>query len=150
MSSKGLKHGQKMARKRAVKAARKSAYEALAGSSKKKKRQGKSGGLSPMRGCHVMTDCGNAGCKRCYPRQQSLQNPPNISEQTEASPPSEPLSINLGDKVTVKGKSGVGRIWATDSVAKAAIVRFEGENGFSSTTWIPMSTIFAAQEVMAA
>jgi len=66
-SGKKLKHAQKMARKRAIKAARKSKYAALAGTSKKKKRQVKSGAVSVYRKAHSMTDCGNPGCKKCYP-----------------------------------------------------------------------------------
>jgi hypothetical protein len=66
--SKGLKHAQKMARKKNVKAARKAAYAALAGTSKKKKRQGGGSGPTAQRGNHIMADCGNPGCKKCYPQ----------------------------------------------------------------------------------
>lgn len=61
------KHSEKMARKRAIKAAKRAKYSALAGTSKKRKRQGTTN-RSPYKHVHVMSDCGNAGCKRCHPR----------------------------------------------------------------------------------
>ena len=68
-ASRKVKHGAKMARKRAVKAARRSEYAAMAGTSKKAKRQGKRGGPTGHKHAHVMSDCGNPGCQRCYPRK---------------------------------------------------------------------------------
>lgn len=64
--SKKTKHDEKMKRKRAEKAARKAQYEALAGTSKKKKKQGKKELTAGIyKHAHRMADCGNVGCKRC-------------------------------------------------------------------------------------
>lgn len=69
VKSRKTKHGQKMARKRAEKAARRAKYLALAGTSKKGKNQRKSVDSRGMKHAHIMSDCGNVGCKRCYPRK---------------------------------------------------------------------------------
>ncbi len=67
-SGKKAKHDKKMARKRQLKLQRKAAYAALAGASKKKKRTKGKGGPTKFRKSHAMEDCGNPGCKRCYPQ----------------------------------------------------------------------------------
>jgi hypothetical protein len=67
-ASRTKKHGAKMARKRAVKAARRAEYAAKAGTSKKAKKCNRKTGPTVMKGAHVMADCGNVGCKRCYPK----------------------------------------------------------------------------------
>lgn len=67
MASKDQKHKNKMAKKRAEKAARNAKYKALAGTSKKAKRQNRKAGPTPQKGNHAMSDCGNVGCRRCYP-----------------------------------------------------------------------------------
>lgn len=73
--SKSLKHNAKMARKRAVKAARKTLYASLAGTSKKSKNQKKKIKISSnAKHAHLMSDCGNAGCKRCNPSKVVKQN----------------------------------------------------------------------------
>ena len=62
------KHEGKMAKKRQAKAARKSKYASLAGTSKKGKvqrRQSKKKGASSHKHAHLMANCGNAGCTRC-------------------------------------------------------------------------------------
>lgn len=63
------KHDSRMARKRAEKAARKAVYLALAGTSKRNKRRRAVGGRTNFKHAHVMADCGNPGCQRCYPRR---------------------------------------------------------------------------------
>lgn len=63
------RHAVKMARKRALKAARRAQYAALAGTSLRRKRQVT--GSTPPSGAkhsHAMPNCGNAGCRKCYPR----------------------------------------------------------------------------------
>lgn len=66
------KHEMKMKEKRAKKAAKKSAYAALAGTSKRNKRQARMQKKSVVAGiykhAHVMSDCGNPGCEKCNPR----------------------------------------------------------------------------------
>lgn len=65
-ASRKRKHGEKMDRKRKVKAARRAAYAALAGTGRKAKKR--SGGSMPSgrKHAHAMADCGNIGCKQCY------------------------------------------------------------------------------------
>jgi hypothetical protein len=66
-ANRAKKHAEKMRKKRAEKAARKSQYAALAGTSKKKKKQGKkvlTAGI--YKHAHRMACCGNPGCKRCH------------------------------------------------------------------------------------
>lgn len=65
MANKTKKHADKMARKRAVKAARRAQYLSLRGTSKKNKRKSDSTPPSGKKHAHVMADCGNAGCLRC-------------------------------------------------------------------------------------
>ena len=62
------RHTEKMKRKRAEKAAKRAKYAALAGTSKKGKRQRKKsdGPASPFKGAHLMSNCGNPGCKKCH------------------------------------------------------------------------------------
>lgn len=68
-SGKQRKHKEKMARKRATKAAKRTKYAALAGTSKKAKRQVKrKSGPSNGKHAHLMLNCGNIGCKKCFPR----------------------------------------------------------------------------------
>lgn len=67
-ANKARKHAEKMKQKRAEKAARKSKYMAMTGTSKKKKRQGKVSMVSgTYKHAHVMANCGNLGCRKCYP-----------------------------------------------------------------------------------
>ena len=67
--SKAKLHSEKMKRKRAEKAGRRAKYAALAGTSKKSKRQQKKNKVAgTYKGAHIMTDCGNVGCKKCYPK----------------------------------------------------------------------------------
>ena len=67
-ASRKRKHGEKMSRRRAAKAAKKAKYLALAGTSKKAKRQKtKHKMISNKKHAHVMANCGNVGCKRCFP-----------------------------------------------------------------------------------
>ncbi|RJQ30264.1 hypothetical protein C4565_00335 [Candidatus Parcubacteria bacterium] len=67
-SAKKSKHESKMKRKRAEKAAKKSKYAALAGTSKKNKRRKIHGERSIYKHFHNMANCGNIGCGRCYPQ----------------------------------------------------------------------------------
>ena len=67
-AGKKRKHDEKMKLKRAAKAAKKAAYAAMAGTSKKAKRQThRKKKPSVLKGSHAMADCGNVGCKQCYP-----------------------------------------------------------------------------------
>lgn len=62
------KSAERMKLKRAAKAAKRAKYAALAGTSKKAKRQKRKSTLAgTFKHAHVMSDCGNPGCKRCYP-----------------------------------------------------------------------------------
>lgn len=72
-SARKRKHDTKMARKRVAKAARKAAYKALAGTSKRRKRQTQKTGPTSIKGMHAMANCGNIGCARCFPQF----NPPS-------------------------------------------------------------------------
>jgi hypothetical protein len=68
--SKRSKHDEKMARKRAAKAAKRAQYAALAGTSKKKKRQvSKTSVAGILKHAHAMKECGNPGCQKCNPRK---------------------------------------------------------------------------------
>ena len=76
MSSKASKHSAKMKLKRAAKAAKKAKYEALAGTSKKSKRQRvKKGPVSPNKGQHIMSNCGNVGCQKCQKMLVGVRQP---------------------------------------------------------------------------
>lgn len=77
-SGKQKKHQEKMKRKRAIKAQRRSAYAAMAGTSKKKKRQNIKSGATVGKKAHLMANCGNTGCKKCYP----LLNPGSLNGKT--------------------------------------------------------------------
>lgn len=67
-AGKGRKHEEKMKKRRATKAAKAAKYLALRGTSKKSKRQGSKSQVSGAnKHAHVMVDCGNPGCKHCYP-----------------------------------------------------------------------------------
>jgi hypothetical protein len=77
-SSKARKHNEKMKRKRAEKAAKRAQYAALAGTSKKSKkinRRARSTVSGTYKGAHIMSDCGNPGCKRCYPKLNGVLPP---------------------------------------------------------------------------
>lgn len=65
-------HDEKMKQKRAKKMTKKAAYAALAGTSKKKKNQErrKTYILGTYKHAHIMSDCGNAGCLKCNPREK--------------------------------------------------------------------------------
>lgn len=63
------KHSEKMKQKRAAKAAKKAKYQALAGTSRKSKKQGNKSQIAGMlKNAHAMGNCGNPGCKRCFPQ----------------------------------------------------------------------------------
>ena len=63
------KHGSKMAAKRAMKAAKRTKYASLAGTSNKTKRQkNKNSGPTWAKHAHLTSNCGNPGCQRCFPR----------------------------------------------------------------------------------
>lgn len=66
-----LRHSKIMAEKRAVKSRRRALYASLAGTSRKTKRKRVNRGQKQRtiwKHAHTMTDCGNVGCNRCYPR----------------------------------------------------------------------------------
>lgn len=64
-ASRTARHSEKMNRRRAVKAARRVKYAALAGTSKKgKRRSGKM--TAGHKHAHIMANCGNPGCKLCF------------------------------------------------------------------------------------
>ena len=64
--SKSTRHEEKMKKKRAIKTARRDAYKALAGTSKKSKRQNtQSTPPSGKKHAHAMLNCGNPGCQKC-------------------------------------------------------------------------------------
>ena len=68
-SARKAKHDKKMQRKRAVKATRRTAYAAMAGTSKRAKRQRKKGQIAGnLKHAHAMNECGNPGCQSCHPR----------------------------------------------------------------------------------
>ena len=63
-------HKKKMTDKRAAKAAKRALYASMRGTSKKNKKQngrGEFNNFSPKKHRHLMEDCGNSGCQRCYP-----------------------------------------------------------------------------------
>lgn len=63
------KHAEKMKTRRSDKAAKAAKYSALAGTSKKSKRsKSKQRISSNTKHAHVMSNCGNPGCGRCYPQ----------------------------------------------------------------------------------
>jgi hypothetical protein len=65
------RHESKMERKRAIKHARREQYKALAGTSRKTKKVVKrTRGAKLRKHEHAMPNCGNVGCKRCYPQLQ--------------------------------------------------------------------------------
>lgn len=77
MKTKNTKHTEKMKLKRAVKAAKRAKYEALAGTSKKEKRivkRVRSRASSSHKHSHSMANCGNIGCMKCNPRMKSLHH----------------------------------------------------------------------------
>ncbi len=66
-ASRSSKHATKMKLKRAKKAARKTQYESLAGTSKKNKNQKRKQKLAgSAKHQHKMAMCGNTGCKKCF------------------------------------------------------------------------------------
>jgi hypothetical protein len=68
-AGKKRKHDEKMKKKKAIKAQRKAAYAALAGTGKTKNKKAR---LSPvssnLKHAHAMVNCGNWGCDRCFPK----------------------------------------------------------------------------------
>lgn len=67
------KHEDRMKQKRALKAAKKAKYLALAGTSKKSKNCAKRARAlgakeKNYKHAHRVANCGNVGCKRCFPR----------------------------------------------------------------------------------
>lgn len=74
-SGKKRKHAEKMKRKKAAKAAKAAKYKALAGTSKKTKRQRPKTKLAGnLKNAHVMLNCGNVGCERCFPNLNQMGN----------------------------------------------------------------------------
>ena len=67
--AKARRSAQKMRAKRTAKAARRTAYAAMRGSSKKSKKLLARGKTGPTAGKHrhLVEHCGNVGCVRCYP-----------------------------------------------------------------------------------
>lgn len=62
------KHDDKMKKKRALKAQKKAAYAALAGTGKKRKKRITRAFISGIfKHAHMTSDCGNPGCRKCYP-----------------------------------------------------------------------------------
>ncbi len=63
------KHDEKMKRRRAAKAARRSNYASLAGTGKRRKKQAGGSKISGVyKHAHIMANCGNIGCDRCFPK----------------------------------------------------------------------------------
>jgi hypothetical protein len=58
--------------------------------------------------------------------------------------------LKLGDLVTVKGRQGVGKLWATNGNEKEGLVRYEDQD--IKIKWIPFSqmTKFVAPVAVAA
>lgn len=85
--AKKRRHDKRMARRRAIKAAKRAAYMALIGTSGNRKRKSRAGAISmsiarekrevpvvrrglvvlELRSVHGGPDCGNIGCRRCFP-----------------------------------------------------------------------------------
>ena len=68
IKSRKAKHSKRMARKREAKQARRNAYAALSGTSRKTKRSAGRKQPTGQKHAHVMANCGNVGCTRCYPQ----------------------------------------------------------------------------------
>ena len=65
------RHDQKMRLKRAAKAQKKASYLAMRGTSKKSKKIRKfSKNTGANKHLHLVDNCGNIGCSRCYPQYQ--------------------------------------------------------------------------------
>ena len=63
------RHDSKMRARRAAKAAKKAAYAALRGTSRKSKKiSATSRGVSPYKHMHLVENCGNIGCSKCFPQ----------------------------------------------------------------------------------
>lgn len=62
------RHAKKMEQRRKLKRMRREAYAALAGTSQRSKRQRKSTEPSGRKHEHLMANCGNVGCSRCFRR----------------------------------------------------------------------------------
>jgi len=63
------KHETKMKKKKALKAQKRAAYAALAGTSRKNKKRVVKRLLSGiLKHAHAMANCGNVGCEKCYPK----------------------------------------------------------------------------------
>lgn len=65
------KHTEKMKAKRSAKAARRALYQSMAGTSKKAKKQNKKpefNQFSATKHKHLVSNCGNTGCSRCFPQ----------------------------------------------------------------------------------
>lgn len=67
-SSKTRRADKRKLLKKATKAAKKALYASYAGTSKKAKKQKVKRGTSAVRGAHVMNNCGNLGCAKCFPQ----------------------------------------------------------------------------------
>lgn len=78
-AGKAKRHDVKMRMRRAAKAAKRTAYAALAGTSKKSKKlkalrsQGRKK-FSAGKHRHLVSYCGNVGCKRCNPKLRGVRN----------------------------------------------------------------------------
>ena len=68
-AGKARRHDSKMRARRAAKAAKKAAYAAMRGTSKKSKKiSSRSKGASSHKHQHLIDNCGNIGCSRCFPQ----------------------------------------------------------------------------------
>lgn len=66
--AKKIRAEKRKAIKRAAKEAKKKLYASYAGTGRRSNKTKKSSGPSWSRRSHEMVNCGNIGCKRCFPR----------------------------------------------------------------------------------
>ena len=71
-AAKARRHKKRMATKRSAKALKRAEYASRKGTSTKAKklRARARAALSPFKHTHLISDCGNIGCSRCYPQYQ--------------------------------------------------------------------------------
>lgn len=67
-AGKSRRHDERMKARRAAKHARQAEYAALAGTSKKRKKGRNISRFSSGKHRHLIPNCGNIGCARCYPQ----------------------------------------------------------------------------------
>ena len=96
LAGKGRRAEQRKKQKASKKAARKAQYEAYAKSGKSSKRSRRRSRLAPkMGGAHAVSDCGNVGCHRCYPRDYNLPNGKKQALLIEATKKLKPRKVQL-------------------------------------------------------